>query len=219
MIPYSQGCLLLADRQNSYDRGSKQERTKVLLLSANGPALGCAGDSRLIENLFATLREKWNTLQTDSYNRFKSIYEKLLVETAESNRLTGARTDPVIETLFVEVNTGTILSFTAAGPARSRTLDGQKIVAIPEDFPEVQQYLRIDSRNLSEKEAIDLGEQILRQMCFLNYMIGPPEYHGYDFVKVTPNGDFASATIPAKLNMLDPSQLINKVRITEDTAK
>ena len=133
--------------------------------------------------------------------------------------MTGARTDPMIETLFVEVIAETILSFTAAGPALSRTLDCKKIVAVPEDFPEAQQYLRIDSRNLSEKEAIDLGEQILRQMCFLNYTIGPPEYHGYDFIKVKANGAFAGVTIPAKLNMLDPSQLINKVRITEDTTK
>jgi len=58
LIPYSQGCKLLADRQNSYDCGSKQERTKILLQSANGPALGCVGDSRFIENFFATIREK-----------------------------------------------------------------------------------------------------------------------------------------------------------------
>jgi len=216
LIPYSEGCILLADRQNSYDSGSKQERTKILLQSANGPALGCAGDSRLIENLFASIKEKWSSQEGDSYNKFKTIYEKLLVETAELNKLTGARIDPLIETILVEVQGGKIVSLGAAGPARSRMIDCQSIVAIPEDFPEVQQYLRIDSRSLSEKEAIDLGEQILRQMCFLNYRIGPPEYYGYDFIKITPDGAFADKNVGAKLDRLDPSQLFSKVHIEEE---
>jgi hypothetical protein len=216
LIPYSQGCILLADRQNTYDSGSKQERTKILLQSANGPALGCAGDSRFIENFFASLREKWISIEGDSYNKFKTVYEKLLVETSELNKLTGAKIDPLVETILVEVQAGKIVSFGAAGPARSRMIDCESIVAIPEDFPEVQQYLRIDSKNLSEKEAIDLGEQILRQMCFLNYEIGPPEYHGYDFVKITPDDVFTDKKVGAKLNRLDPSQLFSKVHIEEE---
>ena len=217
LIPYSQGCILLADRQDSYsDSDSKQERTKLLLQSANGPALGCTGDSRFIENLFATIREKWGSLQGDTYNRFKGLYEKLLVETHEQNKLTGARINLVIETILVEVQNGNIVSFGAAGPLRSRTINCQRIAAAPEDFPEVQQYLRIDSKNLSEKEAVDLGEQILRQMCFLRYTVGPPEYHGYDYIKITPEGVFEGKTVGAKLLRLDPSQLLSKVHIEQE---
>jgi hypothetical protein len=216
LIPYNQGCILLADRLNSFDSGSKQERKKILLQSANGPALGCAGDSRFIENLFLSIREEWGSLRGDSYNKFKALYEKLILETYELNKLTGAKIDLSIETILVEVQGGKIVSFVAAGLIRSKIIDCQSILAIPEDFPEVQQYLRIDSRNLSENEAIDLGEQILRQMCFLNYRIGPPEYHGYDFVRITADGTFADTKVEAKLDRLDPSQLIKKVRIEEE---
>jgi hypothetical protein len=53
-------------------------------------------------------------------------------------------------------------------------------------------------------------------MCFLNYNIGPPEYHGYDFVKITADGAFTDTKVEAKLDRLDPSQLIRKVRIEEE---
>ena len=215
MIPYSQGAILLADRQNTFENSwSKQERLKILLLSPNGPVLGCAGDSQFIENLFATLKDEWTTLQSDSYSRFKSVYTKLSEEAADANRFAGAGMNPLIETVLVEVQGGRVLAFSAMGPAR-KTIDCRNLAAIPMDFPEIQQYLRIDSKSLSDKEAIDLGEQILRQMCFLNYKIGAPEYHGYDFVKITNAGAFTSTNVAPKISRLDPSQLIDKVRIEE----
>jgi hypothetical protein len=217
MIPYSQGCILLSDRQNTFDTGSKQERIKLLLLGSNGPVIGCAGESQLIENLFANITEEWHLLQGDSYTKFKKIFEKFLEAQMNIRRLTGAGIDPsgVVETILVEVQSGQITSFSATGLIRKKVACNN-IVAIPTDFPEVQPYLKIDSKSLLEKEAIDLGEQILRQTCFFNYKVGPPEYHGYDYVKITPAGNFTKNNIVAKFPKLDPSQLIDKVRIVEE---
>jgi hypothetical protein len=208
---------MLADRADSFDSGSKKERKKILCQNVNGPILGCAGDSRFIENFFAEIQSKWETSEGDSYDRFRSIYEPLIVETYKLNQLTGAKIDPSIETILVEVQDGRIISFFAEGLSRSRPVECTSIIAIPEEFPEMQPYLEINSRDLSEDEAVKLGEEILRQMCFSNYLIGPPEYHGYDYVKIRPTGALEGEKNPS-LHRLGPAQLINKVRVEEEEA-
>jgi hypothetical protein len=103
MIPYNQGCILLADMQNTFGSGSKQERIKLLLLGPNGPALGCTGDSQPIENLFAALKEQWNAFQGDFYSRFKSVYEKFLEDTSNVNRFAPEAINAWFETILLEV--------------------------------------------------------------------------------------------------------------------
>jgi len=86
LIPYKEGCILIADRLNSFDTGSKHERTKVLLVSDEGPLLGCAGDSRFIETFFERIQQRWTQMHDTSYSKFKSIYEKLMAEIYETNK-------------------------------------------------------------------------------------------------------------------------------------
>jgi hypothetical protein len=196
---------LLADRLNSYRSGSSQQRNKTLLLTPRGPAFGCAGDTQVIENLFQCLRERWNALNGNSYDRFKTIYEELLSTTIRTNQLMGVTVDPVIETIGVEVLTGSIVAFGAMGVAR-KSINQNSIAALPEDFPELQPYLQIDSSNLSEEKAIELGKQILSQMCFFRCNI----------IKIKPDGTFEEKFIPPKLTRQEPSQLISKVQVEEE---
>jgi hypothetical protein len=198
---------MLADRLNSFHSGSSQQRNKTLLLTPRGPAFGCAGDTQVIEDLFECLRERWGVLTGNSYDRFKTVYGELLNEVIKTNQLMGVEVDPVIETIAVEVTGGLIVSFGAVGVAR-KSINQSSITALPEDFPELLPYLQIDSTNLSEEKAIELGKQILSQMCFFRYRIGPPEYFGCNIIKIKPDGTFEEKIHSAKTNSARANKMV-----------
>lgn len=86
------------------------------------------------------------------------------------------------------------------------------IRAVPENCQEVSNYIGIDTSSLTEEKAIKAGEVVLRQAVFSNYSIGPPEYHGYDLIKVTRDGQFSfSNKEGAIIPRVDPSNLLNHV--------
>jgi len=85
------------------------------------------------------------------------------------------------------------------------------ISAVPENFQEISNYIGIDTRSLTEGKAIKAGEVILRQAVFSNYSIGPPEYHGYDLIKVTKDGKFSFSKEKATIRKVDPSNLLSYI--------
>ena len=217
-IPHSEGCILLADRQDTLESGSKNEVTKLYVQGVKGPAIGSSGNTHVIQDLYDKIRDKWETEEGNSYDKIKVFYKEVYTGVLEIRTLTGTRVDPHLEMLIVEAGGGNIAAFCLKGFIRTR-IDAGHIGAVPEGVSEVQQYLRLDTSELSEEEAILFGELILRQVAFSNYTVGPPEYHGYDYVKISTDGNFIFEHKKETLPRLEPSELLKKVKIEEESSE
>jgi hypothetical protein len=216
-IPYSQGCILLADRQDTYGDGSKAEILKLFLLRENGPAIGCSGPSTIIRKFYSDLAESKLMPDEGICEQATKILEKIFIDIQRNARYSqnGLRAgDLALDALIMESHEGkiTLSKLESLLPYR---LDPSKIVAIPR-IPDAERYLNIDTSDFSEKKAIFLGEEILRQVSFSNYTIGPPEYHGYDMIKITNAAAFSVDSVGRTLVKRDASELSDYVNQTVD---
>lgn len=216
-IPHCEGCILLSDRQSTLESGYKNEVTKLHVQGVKGPAIGSSGNTRVIQNLYDKIRDRWEEEQGNSCYKIIVFCKEILADVQEIRRFTNMRVNPTLEMLIVEAGGENITPFCLKGflPAR---IDVTHIGAVPEDISEVQRYLRIDTTKFSEDEAILLGEEILRQVAFSNYEVGPPEYHGYDYVKISTDGIFILEHKKETLQRLEPSELLKKVRFEEESS-
>lgn len=216
-IPHSQGCVLLADRQDSYYDGSKIEINKLRLQDENGPAIGCSGPSTIIRKFYSDLAKSRINPEIDVCDQIKKALENVFIELQGNARYSkdglGAD-DLALDALVIEFQEGkiTLSRLESLVPYR---LDASKMAAIPR-IPVVERYLNIDSSNFSEKKAILLGEEILRQLSFFYHTIGPPEYHGYDMIKITNAATFSIDGSNRTLVKRDASELLNYVNQTVD---
>ena len=215
LIPYNQGCLLIADRQETFPDGSKIEFTKLYCHGDNGPALGCAGGADLIRKLYSELRGQDFSTQ-DSFTIIKKKLDQSIKEASKNATLMGPGLDPYrlgIDFLLVELQNKNMVA-SLFNRLWIRKIDRNKICAIPEENIAVRQYL-IDTTSFSEKDAIGFGAKILRQVSFNNVTVGPPEYHGYDMIKVTNSGKFSFVNEPATFQRLTVNELLNEMNPIE----
>lgn len=219
-IPHSEGFVLISDRQNTskYPAVEKNEVKKLHLQSENGPAIGCAGHTFLIQTFFSDLRS--GNLGTQG-NICKNIEETLrnafLKVTDDARKfgshLEGEELRPEMLVLYIE--NGKIFLSKFTGFISHLITDLSKIYSVPEVSPLAARYLCIDTGKLTESEAVLVGEEILRQMAFDNYTIGPPEYHGYDVIRVNRGGSFLEYTVPKTNDRVESSDLLNYVLAKE----
>lgn len=192
-IPHGQGCVLIADRQNTRKQGIKDEVTKIYLEGDEGPAIGCAGSTEIIQNLYARMRDSGNITNSNIRERVNDLWLEITKNVIKVHSIVGEQgikyEELDIESLIIEIDRGSITPF-YMHRGNYRRIDMDTITAIPTGLPDINTFLKIPVVELSEETAIKLGEYILRQMVFSNYEIGPIEYHGYDFIRVSIDGQF-----------------------------
>jgi hypothetical protein len=202
-IPHSHGYVLVSDRQDTFTgTGAKTEVTKLYIQSKTGPAVGCSGSTSVIQNLYSKMTDKWINLSGKACDRIKSLYTEILGEAANVRRLTGSDIEADLEMLVIETDNGKIEPFYMF-KTFERRISSTHIFAVPQNFPELQRYLGDPIPLSTEDDAIRLGEFILRQMVFSNYTIGPPEYHGYDVVRISETGEFLCSKVEPKIKRED----------------
>lgn len=215
LIPYNQGCFLIADRQETFRDGSKTEFTKLYLHGDNGPAMGCAGGADLIRKLYSELRGLDFSIQTPSTS-IKQKLDQSIKEAHENAALIGPGLDPdrlKIDFFLIEIRNNEI-DTSLFNRLWIRKIDRAKIHAIPEENIAVRQYL-IDTTSFSEEDAISFGIEILRQVSFHNVTVGPPEYHGYDMIKTTNSGKFSFVSEPATFQRRTVNELLTEIKSIE----
>lgn len=215
LIPYDQGCVLMADRQETFSDGSKDDLTKLYCHGDDGPAMGCAGGADLIRKLFSELRGL-NFSTQSPLTIIKQQLDQSIREASENAALMGPGLDPdrmKIDFLLVETQNDDLVASSFNG-LWTRKLDRTKIHAIPEDNVVVKQYL-IDTTSFTEENAIGFGLRVLRQISLHNYTVGPPEYHGYDMIKIDDTGKFAFVSKPATFRRLTVSELLAEMNPIE----
>jgi hypothetical protein len=198
-IPFNQGCLLIADRQETYDDGSKTNFTKLCSYGDNGPAMGCAGGSDLIRKLFSEVKTIDFSIVENPIKTVKERLEQSITEARENAKLIGPGIDPTqlrVEFFFVEIQEGTISSKSFNCLWGIKEMDGNIINALPENNKDVKEYL-IDTSSFSKDKAKRLGVEILRQVSLRDSTVGAPEYHGYDVIEITNSGKFSFYSKPA----------------------
>lgn len=219
-IPHVNGFILLADKQNTI-RGTieKNEVLKLHLQSENGPAVGCAGHTLLIQTLFSHLREEHFAPNQNVCDTIRRKLNQSVDEVTEDARRYGPgleegelRTDMLV----FQRNNGNFVLSKFTGLVVTTIANLLHIQAVPECNPEAARYLDIDTSDLPEGLAIKVGEEILRQMSFGNYKIGSPEYHGYDLIKVNNAGFFATDNIAGTLPRVDPTELLDYILQREE---
>jgi len=192
-IPHSQGCVLIADRQNTRGQGIKDEITKIYLEGDEGPAIGCAGSTEIIQNLYARMRDSGNITNSNIRERVNNLWLEITKNVLKVHSIVGEQgikyEELDIESLIIEIDGESITPFYMHSGIYRR-IDVDSITAIPTGIPGMNAFSKTPVVELSEETAIKLGEFILRQMTFSDYTIGPIEYHGYDFVRVTNDGHF-----------------------------
>lgn len=212
-VPYDEGCILFGDRQNSYDDGYKEEVQKLHLQSHIGPAMGCAGDTELIETLYARMRTE--TINSRNVcRRVKKLLTAICEELGKTRSYGTAGLYENVEMIIVAADDQRLTPFYMHGLVERPI--GEKIEAIPKDNREVRKFLgsqSIDTHTFSERQAILLSEQILTQMVFYNSKIGPPEYHGYDYIRVSKGGFSLIHRNPTKERFSNFSDVLKHVQI------
>ena len=212
-IPHSHGYVLVSDRQDTFpETGAKTEVTKLYIQSNAGPAVGCSGSTSVIQNLYSKMSDKWGNLSGKACDRIKSLYMEILEEAANVRRLTGSYIEADLEMLVIEANKGKIEPFYMF-KTFERRINSTHIFVVPQNFPELQHYLGDPILLSAEEDAIRLGESILRQMVFSNYTIGPPEYHGYDVVKISETGEFSCSKVEPKIKREDLKLLLEHLHL------
>lgn len=210
-IPHSHGYVLVADRQDTFTgTGCKTEVTKLYIQSKTGPAVGCSGSTSVIQNLYSKMSDAWENLSGKACDKIKSLYTEILEEAAKVRQLTGSDIEADLEMLVIETNEGKIEPFYMF-KTFERRISSTHIFAVPQNFPELQHYLGEPIPLSAEEDAIDLGEFILRQMVFSNYTIGPPEYHGYDVVRISETGKFSCSKVEPKIKREDLKLLLERL--------
>ena len=216
-IPCDNGCILLSDRQNTYPDAQKSEVTKIHVQGELGPAIGCSGGTDIIRSLYTRIMDTWETNDGNVRGRIKDCYEKVLEDARKTLRHVGTIFDPDLEMLGVEVAEGQLKPF-RINVLLDIGLNANRISAVPEGIPEVQRYLAVNTGHLCEGQAILLGEEILRQVSFSNYKVGAPEYHGYDYVRISAEGKFTVEYQEGSLQRLELSEVLRRVKIEGEKA-
>jgi hypothetical protein len=161
------------------------------------------------------MKDNWEKKNGDAgndYRRIQSFYKELMKDVSFISSERNRTFDPRLEMLIVEVDEGEIMPFYMLGLMESK-IDVPCIKCVPQYFPEIQSYLGLLTDSLSEKEAISLGEGILKQACLFNLNVGPPEYHGYDVIKVSRSGDFSHFRKEPVEKRKDPMELLESIRL------
>ena len=215
-IPYAEGCILMGDRQNSHLRdpeGYKDEISKVHLHGANGPAIGCAGHSYFIEVLYNRLKDDQEITNENICGKIKkNILPKVISDFHETVRYTSLYANTYtsdVEMIVLTKNETRIVPIHLYGFIDMK-IDPAHIFAVPRENRGIKKYLEIDSCGFSENQAISLGEELLRQVAFFNFTVGPPEYHGCDLVRVR-NGEFLVQYKQSILTRKTPSEVVNDI--------
>ena len=211
-IPYSSGFVLLADKQNTVKGTSeKQEVEKLFLYAGNGPALGCAGHTLFIKKLYSLLKEETLAQNQNSCDIIKrKLFDTIGLFTKDATAY-GPRLEEGelrTEALLLQRINGTF-SLTKLIGLVDYPLDLSHIQAVPELSPEALRYLEVRTSDLSQESAIAIGEEILRQNAFYNYKIGPPEYHGYDLIKIDNQGAFSFCPIKRTLGVVNADEILD----------
>jgi len=210
LVPHRQGFVLIADRQNTRENGYKDEFTKLYLQSDQGPAIGCAGSTEIIKALYGEIKASADITNNNICEKIKEIQTNILPDILKTASLIGPGLlsgKLTLEIFVIKAEAGNVVPLYMQGFC-VRKINASKINAIPEESPNVRRYLDIDTNTFSEKKAILVGYEVLRQAVLSNYKIGPPEYHGYDLIKVRRNGEFTSIT-QAGLQEMSVSELLN----------
>lgn len=216
-IPHSHGYVLVSDRQDTFpETGAKTEVTKLHIQGNSGPAVGCAGSTSVIQNLYSKMIDTWENLSGKACDRIKSVYTQILEEAANVRSLTGPDIDIDLEMLVIEANNGKIEPFYMF-KTFERRISQTHIFSVPQNFPELQHYLGDPILLSTEEDAIRLGESILRQVVFSNYTVGPPEYHGYDVVRISKIGGFSYSKVDPTIKREDLKLLLEHLHLKSAT--
>jgi len=210
-IPYKEGCILISDRQDTEEVRNgicKREVKKLYLVSEKGPAIGCSGDTELFLALFEKLRHQTNV---NNDNVCDTIV-KLLLELAKQWKDMYGGIEHSLENIemFVVTWKNGIIPYHLHG-ILPKSIDRARCHGIGTGYSASGPLLNPSTTNLSDQEVIALGEEIMRQVARLNYTVGPPEYHGYDIIKVSKNGKFITDSKPPTIRELDFASIIKEL--------
>lgn len=212
LFPFNEGYFLISDRQNTFGHGHKNKITKIYVQGVNGPAISFAGSSALIRKIIGEVYS--STLTNDNVKDvLKKIREKAFAETITelSMRKVGPKSKDLHLEMFVIIFGENLEFYRLQEGHLIRITDLTKIYIIPEDTPSMRLYQELDTSSLSEDLAIQTGEELLRQASFSNYYIGPPDYHGYDYVKITNDGRFLMQKIEPSCDEVGAADLLGYV--------
>ena len=207
LVPNINGVCIISDKQDSYDDGSVREINKFFLAGPQGPVIGCAGNTRLIQALFSRFVGNGEVNNANVIDRIKEELPRIVRSMAEMSSIGDAHFYDKIELIIVSFNDGIINSYHMVGLV-DRILDITRLSFIPEESMEMRQYVRIDTSEFDETHSLIFGEELLRQASFMNHLIGSPEYQGYHYVVITNEGNFTMHEKLATITRLDPSNIM-----------
>jgi hypothetical protein len=214
-IPYDDGYFLVADRQNTLDNGFKAEIKKLHLQSDNGPAIGGAGYTSIIQNLYSELGGRDLTACQNICKEIGDTLAQIIAKVYEIDKLTGVviRSENLSPEMFMVANGDSGVSlFHFYGATYMKIDDLSVIGALAEKNQRITDYLGRNTCKLPEEKAVLLGKEILTQMAFSDNSIGPPEYHGFDLIRITREGKFTAIPKGPIIRKMDASSVFEYIQ-------
>jgi len=199
----------MSDRQTTFESQSginKEEVKKLLLINGNGPAIAASGDTELFKALFEEIRRSADQdCSTVSNSNIIESLEKVFLPTLanKAKSVMGDHSNPLDNICLLVVRfQGEQIVITKMHGLLKDSIGAATCDCIGSGKNAVGSLLVIETSDLTKEQILFWGEEIIRQVAVRDYRVGPPEYHGVDFIIAHQNGKFEVGTIPPKIKKM-----------------
>lgn len=215
-VPHKNGYLLVSDRQDThFSSNEKFDFQKIYFNTPNGPAIGFSGSTDLIRIVCSHLGA---VDLTDENTVFKNIQDQIDKDKKNLELEAGKFATVALNPGELKLEMLVLYKFERVKLAKLTNFncepltDLRRIHAAPDLNPEAKRYLEISTSDLDEREAIEIGREILQQTSLGNFTIGPPEYHGFDVISVSMEGVFTYKHMKRKIEFKSPTEVLRSVK-------
>lgn len=177
-IPFKNGSIIVADRQNTYFQDLTREPIdKIALLPNFKVALSFAGSTQQCRYLIDQLR------QFDSSALFEETYGEVYRKCLGSPEL-GIRSDDIELLVVICKSAGKELVVQKVLGAMMNKLDNKKCAAIGGGAKYIKPQLQLNTLGISKEQAEEFGFTMLAYASMIDISVGNPLIYGYNAVLI-----------------------------------